>query len=97
MWIETSVNKIHQYHIRPEHWVREAGNFLEGLALVWHSSWLNTSGNHFWQEFADGMHCRFGCTHSALIIAQMWDNLKQEGSIEDYIKAHDKICQLSDN
>ena len=27
----------------------------------------------------------------------MWDNLKQEGSVEDYIKAHDKIQQLSDN
>ena len=34
MWIKTAVNKIHQYHILPEHWVREAGKFLEGLALV---------------------------------------------------------------
>ena len=70
---------VHQYHILPEHWVREAGNFLEGLALVWYNSLLNTSGNHSWQEFADGMHHRFGCTHSALSIARMWDNLKQEG------------------
>ena len=97
MWIKTAVNKIHQYHIRPEHWVREAGNFLEGLALVWYNSWLNTPGNHSWQEFADGMHRRFGRNHSALSIARMWDNLKQEGSVEDYIKAHDKIQLLSDN
>ena len=81
----------------PRHWAREAGNFLEGLALVWYKAWLNTLGNHSWQEFADGMHRRFGCTHSALSIARMWDNLKQEGSIEDYIKAYDKIRQLSDN
>ena len=97
MWIETAVNKIHQYHILSEHWVREAGNFLEGLALVWYNSWLNTPGDHSWQEFANGMHRRFGCTHSALSIDRMWDNLKQEGSVEDYIKAHDKIQQLSDN
>ena len=97
MWIKTAVNKIHQYHILPERWVREAGNFLEGLALVWYNSWLNTPGNHSWKEFANGMHRRFGHTHSALSIAQMWDNLKQEGSVKDYIKAHDKIQKLSDN
>ena len=96
MWIETAVNKIHQYHILPEHWFREAGNFLEGLALVWYNSWGNTPGNHSWQKFANSMHRCFCCTHF-LSIAQMWDNLKQEGSIEDYIKAHDKIQQLSDN
>lgn len=27
----------------------------------------------------------------------MQDNIEQEGLVEDYIKAHDKICQLSDN
>ena len=34
MWIDTAVNKILKYHILPEHWVREAGNFLEGPALA---------------------------------------------------------------
>ena len=64
---------------------------------MWYNSWLNAPGNHSWQEFANGMHRRFGCAHSALSIARMWDNLKQEGFVEDYIKAHEKIWQLSDN
>ena len=64
---------------------------------MWYNSWLNTPGNHSWQKFADGMHCQFAHTHYALSTAQMWDNLKQEGSVKDYIKAHDKIRQPSDN
>ena len=43
------------------------------------------------------MHRRFGRSHLALSIARMWDNLKQEDSVEEYIKAHDKIRQLLDN
>ena len=97
MWIETAANKIHQYHILPKRWVREAGNFLEGLALAWYNSWLNGPGKHSWQEFVDGMHRCFGRSHSALSIACIWDNFKQEDSVEEYIKAHDKIRQLSDN
>ena len=31
--IKTAVNKIHQYHILLEHWVREAGNFMKALPL----------------------------------------------------------------
>ena len=33
MWIEMALNKTRQYQILLEHWVREAGNFLEQIAL----------------------------------------------------------------
>ena len=93
MWIEMAVNKIHQYHILPEHWVREAGNFLKGLALAWYNSWLNGPGKHSWQEFVDGMHQHFRCSHSALSIACIWDNLKQE----DFVKVISRHTTKSAN
>ena len=97
MWVEMAVDKIYQYHILLEHCFREAGNFLEGLALSWYKSWLNGPGKNSWKEFVNNMHRRIGCYHLALGIACMWKNLKQEDPVEEYIKAHKKIRQLSDN
>ena len=70
---------------------------LKALLYAWYNSWSNGPGKHSWQEFVIGMHCRFGCSHLALSIACMWDNLKQKDSVEEYIKAHKKIHQLSEN
>ena len=97
MWIETAVNKIHKYQILPEHWVHEAGNFLEGIALGWYNSWLNAPGENTWQKFVDAMYHCFRRFHSALSIAWMWDSLKQEDLVEEYIKAQKKIQQLADS
>ena len=73
------------------------GNFLEGIALGWYNSWLNAPGEHTWQEFFNAMFCRFGRSHSALSIAWMWDNLKQEDSVEEYTKAYKKTRKLADS
>ena len=97
MWIDMAVDEIHQYHILPEHWVREAGNFLDGLVLAWYNSCLNGPGKHSWQEFYNGMHQCFGRSHLALSIACIWDNLKQEDFVKKFIKAHKKVRQLSEN
>ena len=35
--------------------------------------------------------------HSCLSLAQMWENLKQEDSVDKYINAHDKIRTLASN
>ena len=82
MWIEMAVNKIHQYHLLPEQWIREAGKFLEGLVLACYNYWLNGPGKHSWQEFVNVMHCCFRRSHLALSIACMWDILKQEVSVK---------------
>ena len=43
------------------------------------------------------MNTRFGCQHSCLSVARMWDNLKQENSVDKYIKAQNKIRTLASN
>ena len=43
------------------------------------------------------MNTHFGCQHSCLSVAWMWDNLKQEYSVNEYIKAHNKIRTLASN
>ena len=43
------------------------------------------------------MNTRFVCQQSCLSVAQMWDNLKQEDSVDKYIKAHNIIRTLASN
>ena len=58
---------------------------------------MNTTNNFSWDNFQNGMNTRFGCQHSCLSVAQMWDNLKHDDSVNKYIKAHDKIRTLASN
>ena len=51
MWIKISVKKIHQYHILPEHYVQEMGNFWKDFLFPGTNSWVNAPEEHFWQEF----------------------------------------------
>ena len=39
---------------------------------------------------------RFGRSHLALSIACIWGDLYQEDFVKEYIKAHNKICHLSE-
>ena len=96
-WLKNAFNKLRLYNIPKRHWVRESANFLEGLALVWFNNWMNTTNNFSWDNFQNGMNTRFGCQHSCLSVARMWDNLKHNNSVDKYIKAHDKIRTLASN
>ena len=43
------------------------------------------------------MNTRFDCQHFCLSVAWMWDNIKQEDSVDKNIKDHGKIRTLSSN
>ena len=53
--------------------------------------------NFGWDNFQNGINTRFGCQHSCLSLAWMWDNLKHKDSNNKHIKAHDKIRTLASN
>ena len=90
-WLETAVNKVILYEITRVYWVQEKSNFLEGLALSWFNQWMMQDIEYSWESFSNKMFTRFGKTHLELSIDKMWDNLKQETTVEDYMFAHNKI------
>ena len=85
-WLATVESRLDLNEIPLNHWVRETANALEGLAADWFNQWVKGGDERTWENFTDKIKIRFSGKHSSLVIARMWDNLKQTGSVDNYVK-----------
>ena len=57
---------------------------------------MKEDGEKDWANFTTRVKQCFSRKHSALVISCIWDNLKQTGSVKEYIKEHKRILNLAD-
>ena len=91
-WLATVESRFKLHQVDETIWVQETATSLEGAASEWFNGYLAHNEVTTWNSFKEQITTRFGTGLSTIVVARMWDNLKQTGSVEEYIIEHQKIC-----
>lgn len=70
-------------------------NFFYSLAEDWFNLYIKNTSWLKLVDLKDKFCVQFGARFKGYIIARLWDNLKQTGTVDEYVTEHERIQLLA--